>query len=81
MFGDDVREVASFQEFGDDAESVGEFIKEGVLVGYDVVVVDGCQDSDLIEAIRDFLVGEAHDSHFFHGVVDGIFLPSDLVDD
>lgn len=42
MFGDDVREVASFQEFGDDAESVGEFIKEGVLVGYDVVVVDGC---------------------------------------
>jgi hypothetical protein len=43
-------------------------------------VLDAGQDAHLIEAIGEFLLGEAGDAHLLHRVLQPILLASDAVD-
>ena len=80
VLGDKLEDIPSLKVFGDNAESVGELVVEGILVAEDVGVVNAGKNSNLIEAVSQLFFIQSRDTNLFHRVLTTIFLALDLVD-
>jgi hypothetical protein len=78
--GDQLEQVATLEALGDDAEAVGELVKEGVAVGQDEGAVETGQDADLVQTVRHLLLGERGNTHFLEGVLASVLPATDTVD-
>ena len=80
VLGDELEDIPSLKVFGDNAESVGELVVEGILVTEDVRVVNAGKNSNLIKAVSQLFFIQSRNANLFHRVLTTIFLALDLVD-
>ena len=80
VLGDELEDIPSLEVLGNNAESVGELIVEGILVAEDVGVVNTGKNSNLIEAVSQLFFIQSRDTNLFHRILTTIFLTLDLVD-
>ena len=81
VFGDELEDIPSLEVLGDNAESVGELIVEGIFVAEDVGVVNAGKNSNFIQAVSQLFFIQSRDTNLFHHILTTIFPALDLVDD
>ena len=78
--GDESHEISPLGELHDDTEVAGEVVIESLLEFNDEVIVEGGQNTDLIEGVLFLLLFHANHAHFLQRVDFVIFLATHLVD-
>ena len=77
---DNFHEVSSFGKLHDDAEVAWQVIIEGLFELDDVLIVEGGENTDLIQCVFLLFLFHSHHSNLLQGVYLVVYLSSDLVD-
>ena len=80
VFFNSLQQVTIVSLFHDDAKAVGGVFEESLLVCDDVWVVNGSQNSNLVDSILFLLFRELTHFNLFHGIKGSIGCSFDLVD-
>ena len=80
VFFNSLKKITIVSLFHDDAKAVGGVFEESLLVCDDVRVVNGSQNSNLVDSILFLLFRELTHFNLFHGIKGSIGCSFDLVD-